>query len=69
MRSKSFKKGLFGEEIDSKPHLINWNIFSRPKEKGGLGISGIVNKNQALLGKWQMAMEISTVNPPLGHYH
>lgn len=36
----------------SKPHLVSWEIVSHPKVKRALGIGGIVQKKQALLGKW-----------------
>lgn len=36
----------------TKPHPIRWEIVSHSKEKGGLGIGGISQRNQALLGKW-----------------
>lgn len=37
---------------DFKPYLISWEIVSRPKEKGGLGIDCTLQRNQALMGKW-----------------
>lgn len=35
-----------------KDHLINWEVVSRSKEKGGLGIGNLVKRNVSLLGKW-----------------
>ena len=35
-----------------KDHLINWNIITKSKQKGELGIGNIIRKNEALLGKW-----------------
>lgn len=35
-----------------KDHLIIWEVVSRPKVKGGLGIGNLLVKNKALLGKW-----------------
>lgn len=32
-------------------HLVSWNIDSKNKEKGGLGIGNIAKRNEALLGK------------------
>ena len=37
---------------DRKVHLINWKTVCLSKEKGGLGIRGLLNLNRALLGKW-----------------
>ena len=31
-------------------HLVNWNIVSKSKEYGGLGIGNIAKRNEALLG-------------------
>ena len=33
-------------------HLVRWELVSRSKDKGGLGIGNIAKKNEALLGKW-----------------
>lgn len=33
-------------------HLVNWEVVSRSKEKGGLGIGNLVKRNYALLGNW-----------------
>lgn len=35
-----------------KDHLIIWEVVSRPKVKGGLGIGNLLVKNKAFLGKW-----------------
>lgn len=49
---EKIQNSLFGGNSESKSHLINWNVVSRSKESDGLGIGGIINRNQALLGKW-----------------
>ena len=33
-------------------HLVSWDIVSKCKDKGGLGIGNLAKKNEALLGKW-----------------
>ena len=40
----------YGERVCD--HIVNWDIVSKSKEKGGLGIGNIAKKNKALLGKW-----------------
>ncbi|KAM7513904.1 hypothetical protein LguiA_003487 [Lonicera macranthoides] len=41
-----------GCDNNRKDHLINWDIVSKAKNKGGLGIGNLVNRNKALFGKW-----------------
>ena len=41
-----------GVEEGKKDHLLGWDIVSRSKSKGGLGIGNISKRNEALLGKW-----------------
>ena len=33
-------------------HLIDWKTVCLSRDKGGLGIYGLLNLNKALLGKW-----------------
>ncbi|KAJ9685197.1 hypothetical protein PVL29_017290 [Vitis rotundifolia] len=42
----------FGAGEGKKDHLIRWDVVSRPKELGGLGIGKTSLRNIALLGKW-----------------
>lgn len=46
------KQFLWRGNSESKPHPIKCDTVARPKEKGGLGIGCIFQRNQALLGKW-----------------
>lgn len=41
-----------GIEKNSSTHLVSWDIISKPKEDGGLGIGNLTIRNKALLGKW-----------------
>lgn len=43
---------LWSGNSESEPHLINWEIVSRPKDKGGLAIGCISQKNVVVMGKW-----------------
>lgn len=36
----------------SKPHLIKRETVSSGKKAGGLALSGIIDRNKALLDKW-----------------
>lgn len=54
------KTNLFGKaKRSANPQLINWNIMSRTKSMGGLGLEGLVQRNTALLGKrlWRTPRE------------
>lgn len=42
---------LEGYAESNKDHLINWNIVTISKQKGGLGIGNLTKKKLALLGK------------------
>lgn len=33
-------------------NLVAWEVVTRPKEMGGLGMEGLLLRNKALLGKW-----------------
>lgn len=37
---------------DEAEHLVAWNLVTRPKENGGLGIGNICVRNKALAHKW-----------------
>ncbi|KAL9686487.1 hypothetical protein QQ045_023947 [Rhodiola kirilowii] len=41
-----------GTEIRKKVHYVKWSTVLKPKQFGGLGITGMVEKNVALLTKW-----------------
>ena len=41
-----------GCDNNKKDHLINWDIVSKAKNKWGLGIGNLMNRNKALFGKW-----------------
>ena len=41
-----------GGNLESKPHLVNWNSVCQEKSRGGLGVRGLSLMNQALLCKW-----------------
>ena len=45
------------------PNLVKWKVICLSKDKGGLGIRGLLNLNRALLGKWswRFAIEDSTL--------
>lgn len=48
LQLETFQKQFFWRgNSESKPHLINWKIVSRLKDKGGFGIGGIVQRNLA----------------------
>ena len=40
-----------GSEEGEKDHLIRWELVARSKDKGGLGLGNLVERNKALLGK------------------
>lgn len=48
-----------------KIHLINWDIITSPKSKGGLGIQKLVPKNLAMLTSllWRYSRAIMWVEP------
>ncbi|KAL9682467.1 hypothetical protein QQ045_014266 [Rhodiola kirilowii] len=35
-----------------KRHFVKWSMITKPKQYGGLGIQGMVDKNLVLLAKW-----------------
>lgn len=41
-----------GTEKSVGAHFVRWNLVTRPKERGGLGIDKINLSNVALLAKW-----------------
>jgi hypothetical protein len=41
-----------GLEDGEKDHLIRWELVARSKDKAGLGLGNLVERNKALLGKW-----------------
>lgn len=47
---RNFFLNDFGNQNGS--HLVRWDIVTRPKDKGGLGIDRIRVTNEELLGKW-----------------
>lgn len=51
---EKMKRAFFweGKGEGRSDHLVKWEIVSRPKKYGGLGVGNLINKNLALLGKW-----------------
>ena len=47
-------ENFFWEGFDEKKGkaAVAWEVCCRSKEKGGLGIGGLIEKNRALLAKW-----------------
>lgn len=41
-----------GSSIEKRAHLVRWDLITKPKENGGLGIDKIKITNEALLAKW-----------------
>ncbi|KAM7490623.1 hypothetical protein LguiA_033544 [Lonicera macranthoides] len=41
-----------GRGEGKKDHLVNWEVVSRSKIDGGLGVGNLIKRNKALLGKW-----------------
>ncbi|CAM8979776.1 unnamed protein product [Rhodiola kirilowii] len=41
-----------GTESRRKVHYVKWDVVTRPRKFGGLGIQGLVEKNMILLTKW-----------------
>ena len=41
-----------GADRDGGDHLVSWKVVGRAKNKGGLGIGRLKEKNKALLFKW-----------------
>lgn len=37
---------------DKSSHLVSWEVVTKTKEFGGLGIGNLLLRNKALLGKW-----------------
>ena len=54
--SKGFLWG--GGNLERKLHLVNRKVICLSKDKGGLGIHGLLNLNGALLGKWNKKFAI-----------
>ena len=52
-----------GGNLERKLHLEKWKVICMSKDKGGLGIRGLLNLNRALLGKWnwRFAIEDNTL--------
>lgn len=48
-----FRRFLWGDKQDKrKVDLVSWSNVTKPKERGGLGITPLHLRNQALLCKW-----------------
>lgn len=41
-----------GFDGEKSSHLVSWEVVSKPKEAGGLGIENLILRNKVLLGKW-----------------
>ena len=41
-----------GKGEGKKDHLIKWEVVSKSKKNGGLGVGNLIKRNKALLGKW-----------------
>lgn len=52
---------LWRSQQDYKPHLIKWQVVSKDKEFGGLGLGGIINRNIALLGIWLSRLPLDRI--------
>ncbi|PKI46327.1 hypothetical protein CRG98_033303 [Punica granatum] len=54
---------LWGSTSDKKKlHLVSWEVITRPKSMGGLGIPNMDNRNKALLGN--LVFKASTSHDP-----
>jgi len=55
-------RNFFWEGFEKKKGrvAVAWDVCVRPKEKGGLGIGGLVEKNKALLAKWLWRFPLET---------
>ena len=51
---RKFKRDFLwgGGNLERKLHLVKWKVMCLSKDKGGLGIRGLLNLNRALLGQW-----------------
>ncbi|KAM1157902.1 hypothetical protein ACFX1X_028768 [Malus domestica] len=47
-------KGFLWEGVEEgkKSHLVKWELVTKNKEEGGLGVGNLRNQNEALLAKW-----------------
>ncbi|KAM7481594.1 hypothetical protein LguiB_006177 [Lonicera macranthoides] len=47
-------RNFLWEGVDKRNgvHLVRWDKVTKSKKMGGLGIGSIINRNDALLGKW-----------------
>lgn len=44
---------FWGDSVDKKKlHLVKWDLISRSKKRGGLGIKRLMQQNSSLLAKW-----------------
>ena len=52
-----------GGNLERKLHLVKWKVICLSKDKGGLGIRGLLNLNKAILRKWnwRFAIEDNTL--------
>ncbi|KAM7511057.1 hypothetical protein LguiB_009932 [Lonicera macranthoides] len=41
-----------GKGEGKRDHLVKWEMVTKSKKHGGLGLGSIINRNLALLGKW-----------------
>lgn len=41
-----------GSDLKRKIHLVKWDEVTKRKDKGGLGIRSVKDKNDCLLAKW-----------------
>jgi hypothetical protein len=44
-----------------KKHMVNWDLISRPIEKGVLGIKYLYKMNKSLLVKWWWKLKVKMV--------
>ncbi|KAM2348663.1 hypothetical protein ACFX1X_012268 [Malus domestica] len=53
-RLEKLMKGFLweGMEEGKKTHLAKWELVTKNKEEGGLGVGNLRNQNEALLAKW-----------------
>jgi hypothetical protein len=68
-RMESMMRNFLWEGIGEgrKDHLINWEVVSKSREKGGLGIGNLVNRNVSLLGKWLWRFPIERLSLACGN--
>ena len=41
-----------GKGEGKKDHLVAWELVTKPKKFGGLGVGNLIQRNPALLDKW-----------------